>query len=260
MRKTKTMKILLSPAKSIDTKRSIETPFVSEGAFLKDSEYLVNKLKKFSANKLSKMMHISKDLGELNHLRYQNWKKPVELEEDVVPAATAFTGEVYRGLNVEEFNDEDFHFAQDSLRILSGLYGILKPLDLLYPYRLEMGTKWAVTPKTTNLYKYWGNQLAQFLNEEMKEGEVIINLASSEYFKAAITKALSSKVITPIFKEFKNGEYKVVMTYAKNARGVMTNYIIKNKIDNPELIKGFDVNGYSFDTKQSTEEEWVFIR
>lgn len=254
------MKILLSPAKSIDTTRNLSTPTPTIGAFLEDAEYLVNKLKKVSANKLSKMMHISKDLGELNHLRYQNWVKPTKDGEDIVPAVTAFTGEVYRGLNVEGFNTSDYQFAQDSLRILSGLYGILKPLDLLYPYRLEMGTKWAVTPKTTNLYKYWGNRLSESLNDEMKNGEVVINLASSEYFKAAITKALKPTVITPVFKEFKNGEYKVVMTYAKNARGVMANYIIKNRIEDPELIKGFDMNGYSFDAKQSTNEEWVFVR
>lgn len=254
------MKILLSPAKSIDTTRNLTTPVPTIGAFLDDAEYLVNKLNKVSANKLGKMMHISKDLAEMNHLRYQNWSKPTTLNEDTVPAVTAFTGEVYRGLNVEEFSTEDYQFAQETLRILSGLYGILKPLDLLYPYRLEMGTKWAVTPKTSNLYKYWGNRLADFLNQEMKEDEVIINLASSEYFKAAITKTLTPKVITPIFKEFKNGEYKVVMTYAKNARGVMANYIIKNRLENPELIKGFDVNGYSFDAKQSNDQEWVFVR
>lgn len=254
------MKILLSPAKSIDTNRAIAVPEVTKAQFLDDSEYLINKLKKFSAAKIAKMMHISKDLGELNYNRYQHWHRPEIEVENVVPTVTAFTGEVYRGLDVDSFSMKDFNYAQNSLRILSGLYGILKPLDLLYPYRLEMGTSWKVTPKTTSLYKYWGTRLADFLNKEMTEGEVIINLASSEYFKAVDQKVLKATMITPVFKELKNGEYKIVMTYAKNARGVMTRYIIKNALTNPEDIKLFNENNYSFDVNQSTETEWVFTR
>ena len=254
------MKILISPAKSIDTERNIEVPFTSTAQFLDDSEYLINKLKKLSVNQIAKMMHISKDLGELNYQRYQDWSRPLKLSSDVVPTVTAFTGEVYRGLDVTTFTKNNFEFAQDSLRILSGLYGILRPLDLLFPYRLEMGTSWKVTPKTTNLYKYWGTRLAESLNNEMDENEVIINLASSEYFKAVDAKALNAPMITPVFKEFKNGEYKVVMTYAKNARGVMARYIIKNGLQNPEDLKLFNENNYSFDAKQSSENEWVFVR
>lgn len=254
------MKILLSPAKSIDTNRAIAVPTVSQAHFLDESEYLINKLKKFSATKIAKMMHISKELGELNYNRYQEWHRPEAVVENVVPTVTAFTGEVYRGLDVESFTAKDFTFAQESLRILSGLYGILKPLDLLYPYRLEMGTSWKVTPKTTSLYKYWGTKLADFLNNEMTDGEVVINLASSEYFKALDQKALKATMITPVFKELKNGEYKVVMTYAKNARGVMTRYIIKNGLTNPEDIKLFNENNYAFDVNQSTDTEWVFTR
>ena len=254
------MKILLSPAKSIDTNRAIAVPTVSQAHFLDESEYLINKLKKFSATKIAKMMHISKELGELNYNRYQEWHRPESVVENVVPTVTAFTGEVYRGLDVESFTTKDFTFAQESLRILSGLYGILKPLDLLYPYRLEMGTSWKVTPKTTSLYKYWGTKLADFLNNEMTDGEAVINLASSEYFKAVDQKALKATMITPVFKELKNGEYKVVMTYAKNARGVMTRYIIKNGLTNPEDIKLFNENNYAFDVNQSTDTEWVFTR
>jgi len=254
------MKILLSPAKSIDTERSLEVPFTTTALFLEDAQYLVNKLKKLSANQLTKMMHISKDLGEINYERFQQWEQPTALQNGVVPTVTAFTGEVYRGLDVTTFTDEDYNYAQNSLRILSGLYGILRPLDLLYPYRLEMGTSWKVTPKTTNLYKYWGTRLAQSLNNEMIEGEDIINLASSEYFKAIDAKTLKARMITPVFKEFKNGEYKVVMTYAKNARGVMARYIIKNKLQNSEDLKLFNESNYSFDAKQSSENEWVFVR
>lgn len=254
------MKILLSPAKSIDTNRAIAVPEVTQAHFLDDSEYLINKLKKFSATKIATMMHVSKDLGELNYNRYQQWHRPEMEVENVVPAVTAFTGEVYRGLDVQTFSPKDFNYAQNSLRILSGLYGILKPLDLMYPYRLEMGTSWKVTPKTTSLYKYWGTRLADSLNKEMTEGEVVINLASSEYFKAVDQKVLKATMITPVFKELKNGEYKIVMTYAKNARGVMTRYIIKNALTNPEDIKLFNENNYSYDVNQSTETEWVFTR
>lgn len=254
------MKILISPAKSIDTDRNIEVPFTSTAQFLDDSEYLINKLKKLSVNQIAKMMHVSKDLGELNYQRYQSWERPLELKSDVVPTVTAFTGEVYRGLDVTTFTKNDFQFAQDSLRILSGLYGILRPLDLLFPYRLEMGTSWKITPKTTSLYKYWGPRLAESLNQEMNANEVVINLASSEYFKAVDPKILNARMITPVFKEFKNGEYKVVMTYAKNARGVMARYIIKNGLQNPEDLKLFNENNYSFDVKQSSENEWVFVR
>lgn len=254
------MKILLSPAKSIDTQRQIPVPEVTTAQFLDQSEYLVNKLKKLSAGQIAKLMHISKDLGELNHQRYQQWVRPELPSDECVAAITAFTGEVYRGLDVASFSQDDFHFSQNSIRILSGLYGILRPLDLMLPYRLEMGTSWKVTPTITNLYKYWGGQLAELLNHEMTEGEVIINLASSEYFKAVDRKVLKPRMITPVFKEFKNGEYKVLMTYAKNARGVMARYCVKNRLEDPELLKGFNEDRYSFDAKQSTENEWVFVR
>ena len=254
------MKILLSPAKSIDTQRQIPVPEVTTAHFLDQSEYLVNKLRKLSAGQIAKLMHISKDLGELNHQRYQQWVRPEHASDDCVPAVTAFTGEVYRGLDVTSFSPDDFRFAQETIRILSGLYGILRPLDLMFPYRLEMGTSWKVTPTATNLYKYWGGKLSELLNHEMTEGEVIINLASSEYFKALDQKVLKPRMITPVFKEFKNGEYKVLMTYAKNARGVMARYCIKNRLEDPEQLKGFNEDRYSFDVKQSTENEWVFVR
>lgn len=254
------MKVLLSPAKSIDTTRGIDVPNTTSAQFLDQSEYLVNKLQKLSANKIASMMHISKDLGELNYQRYQNWQRPEKAGDEIVPAITAFTGEVYRGLDVTSFSPADFKQAQDVIRILSGLYGILRPLDLMYPYRLEMGTSWKVTPTLSNLYKYWGTRLADSLNAEMDEDEVIINLASSEYFKAVDRKVLRPKMITPVFKEFKNGQYKVLMTYAKNARGVMARYIVQNRIKDPEQLKLFAEDRYSFDAKQSSEDEWAFVR
>lgn len=254
------MKVLLSPAKSIDTTKRIEVPEYTVAAFIDDADKLSSKLKKLSVRKLEHLYHVSKDIAELNHFRFQNWEKPIVLSDNCLPAVTVFTGEVYRGLDVNSWKTEDFIIAQNDIRILSGLYGILKPLDLIYPYRLEMGTKWIVTPKTENLYKYWGSRLSELLNAEMNDDEAVINLASSEYFKAIDQKKLKRKVITPIFKEFRNGEYKMLMTYAKNARGVMAKYIVQNKLTNPEDIKRFNKDRYSFDANLSSENEWVFVR
>lgn len=254
------MKILISPAKSIDSSVDIKTPYTTEAVFLKEADSLMKKLSKFSVNKLMKLMHVSSDIAELNVERNTNWQPPKNRTETIKPAITVFTGEVYRGLDSSSFSDEDFEFANENLRILSGLYGILKPLDLLYPYRLEMGTKWQITPKTKNLYDFWGMKLNKQLTNELEKNEVIVNLASTEYFKAIQPKKINHQVITPIFKDFKNGEYKVIMMYAKNARGQMANYIIKNKLINPEELKAFNGNGYRFDANLSNEMEWVFTR
>ncbi|MCT4560798.1 MAG: peroxide stress protein YaaA [Crocinitomicaceae bacterium] len=254
------MKIIISPAKSIqvqslDTVRQFTTPI-----FLKETESLVKKLKKMSSKKLQKMMNISVEIADLNVDRFENWELPLKETEVIQPAIASFTGEVYRGLDAASMDAETMNFTQDKLRILSGLYGLLKPWDLMYPYRLEMGTRWAVTPKTKNLYQFWGKKLAQALNEEMNTDEVLVNLASSEYFKAVDRKTLHARMVTPVFKELKNGEYKVVMTYAKNARGRMTRYILENKLQNIEDIKGFDWDGYRFHESLSDENEWVFTR
>lgn len=254
------MKILISPAKSIDIQpiEGIQTTTIAR--FLDESEGLVKKLRKFSAKKIEKMMHVSRDIAELNHHRFQNWERPESPKEDIQPAIACFTGEVYRGLDIRTLSQPALEKTQESLRILSGLYGILKPFDLMYPYRLEMGTSWAVTPKTKNLYQFWGKKLANSLNEEMLEGECIINLASSEYFKAIDRKTLKHRMITPVFKELKNGEFKIVMTYAKNARGKMTRFILENNLLHPEEIKGFDVDGYRYHERLSSDDEWVFTR
>lgn len=205
-------------------------------------------------------MHISRDLAELNKERYANWTIPIERTETVVPAAFAFNGEVYRGLDIQSLSDEELIKAQSMIRILSGMYGILKPLDLMFPYRLEMGTKWQITSKQKNLYQFWGSKLSKFLNAEMEKDEVLVNLASSEYFKAIDRKVLKAKVVTPVFKEFKNGEYKIVMMYAKHARGAMARYIVQHNIESIEDLKLYTVDGYSFDINQSNDDEWVFTR
>ncbi len=254
------MKVLLSPAKSIQTTAIPTIQDTTIAAFLKESEQLVNKLRKFSIKKLETTMHISRDLAELNKERYANWIIPIERTETIVPTAFAFNGEVYRGLDIQSLSDEELERSQSMIRILSGMYGILKPLDLMFPYRLEMGTKWQITPKQKNLYQFWGSKLSKFLNAEMEKEEVLVNLASSEYFKAIDRKVLKAKVVTPVFKEFKNGEYKIVMMYAKHARGAMARYIVQNNVSNVDELKLYTVDGYSFDVNQSTDEEWVFTR
>ncbi len=254
------MKIIISPAKSIEFQSLQAKLTPTKGQFLEEAQGLVKKLSKFSTKKIEKLMHVSKDIAELNHYRFNNWQLPIGRNDEVRMALESFTGEVYRGLSATTMNEKQLESAQNKLRILSGLYGLLKPSDLMYPYRLEMGTAWAVTPKTKNLYQFWGKKLAQSLNTEMVEGEVLINLASSEYFKALDMKVLTNRMITPIFKELKNDEYKIVMTYAKNARGKMTRYIIDHDIENPEDIKNFDVDSYRFHESLSSENEWVFTR
>ncbi|MFK7787673.1 MAG: peroxide stress protein YaaA [Crocinitomicaceae bacterium] len=253
------MKVLLSPAKALDMDKQINAPSASAPIFMDKSESLVKKLSKFSSRKIGEMMHLSKDLSDLNQERYQSWGADTELNDENTYAIAAFNGEVYRGFDAPSLTEEKLREAQDTVRILSGLYGILKPLDVIYPYRLEMGTRWSVTPKTTSLYKFWGTKIADALNEE-NEDEIIVNLASTEYFKAVDKKVLKGRVITPTFKDLKNGEYKTIMVFAKRARGQMARYIVDHSISNPEDIKGFDTDGYGYDENLSSENDWVFTR
>ena len=252
------MKVLLSPAKALDMTRELDSTLATEPIFLKDSEALVKKLSKFSAQKIGKMMSLSKDLAQLNFDRYQDWTADVEKSTNNSHAIAAFNGEVYRGFNVSTLSEAQLENAQNQVRILSGLYGILKPLDVIKAYRLEMGTKWSITPKKTSLYKYWGTRIADVINEE--ETEVIINCASNEYFKAVDRKTLKARVITPVFKDLKNGELKTIMVFAKKARGSMARFIVDNNITNPEEVKNFDADGYRYDENLSSEDEWVFVR
>ena len=252
------MKIVISPAKSLNFESEAPVITSTQLIFLKESERLSKILKKKSARSLSKLMSISPALGQLNFERNQNWELPFTLDNSK-QAIYAFTGEVYRGIDVNSLPVEDLSFLQDNLRILSGQYGVLKPLDLMQAYRLEMSTRLKVGVKP-NLYKFWDKKITEALNAEMQEGELFVNLASNEYFKVLQPKLLKTPVITPVFKEFKNGEYKVVMTFAKLARGLMVRYIVDHKIDNIEGIKGFNVNGYGFDENLSTDTELVFTR
>lgn len=252
------MKIVISPAKSLNFESKAPTQEFSQPKFLKEADRLNKILKKKSARSLSKLMSISPALGQLNYERNQNWKIPFDLD-NAKQAVYAFSGEVYRGLDVNSLPMEDLGFLQENLRILSGQYGILKPLDLMQPYRLEMGTKLKVGVKP-NLYKFWGDQITKALNSELEEGELFVNLASNEYFKVLQPKDLKVPVITPVFKDYKNGEYKIIMTFAKLARGLMLRYIVDHKITTLEGLKGFDYNGYGFDENLSTDTELVFTR
>lgn len=254
------MKILLSPAKSLDPNASIPVTDFTIPVFVDKADYLAQKLGKFSSKKISKFMHLSDALADLNANRYQNWTKPTNPTKEIKQCGFMFTGEVYKGLDMASLSKENIKKAQEQIRILSGLYGVLKPLDLMYPYRLEMGTKWEVTPKTKNLYKYWGKQITEQLASETSEDEVIVNLASTEYFKAVDTKTLKRRIITPIFKELKGGDFKVVMIFAKHARGAMARYIVENNLKNIEDLKGYDVDGYRFHESLSVGDEWVFTR
>lgn len=254
------MKILISPAKSIAYKKIENSTLKSIPQFLKESEILVGKLKKMSPKKIGKLMHLSAELSELNYKRYQDWQLPLEESGVVFPAISGFNGEVYKGFDVYTLSTEEINRAQDKLRILSGLYGILRPMDLIFPYRLEMGTKWNITPKTKNLYSFWGRKIAESLNKEINDNEVVINLASTEYFKVVDTKHLKSRVVTPHFKDLKNGEFKIVMMYAKHQRGAMARYIIQENITDVEQLKLYNVDGYHYDENQSSSTDWVFVR
>ncbi len=251
--------ILLSPAKSLDyNQKIINRPFVSQPVFLNESEKLVKKLKKISSKKLEKLFHVSTEIANLNYERFQQWEQPTQEKELIKPCIEVFNGEAYKGLNPFSLSPEELTYAQNHLRILSGLYGVLKPLDLMFPYRLEMGTKWEIDSKNKNLYAFWTEKITKHLKSE--KPNFIINAASNEYFKAIDFKKLGVKTIVPIFKDFKNGEYKVIMMYAKHARGAMARYCIQNQISDVEQIKLFNVDGYTYNDRFSNENEWVFTR
>lgn len=252
------MLILLSPAKSLDFETAAKTNVFSEAEFLKESKVLIQDLKKLSVPKIANLMNVSDKIAVLNQERFQNWKTPFT-PKNAKQAIFAFTGDVYVGMEANSFSEADLEFAQKHLRILSGLYGLLKPLDLMQAYRLEMGTKFE-NKKGKNLYEFWGNQITEKINKTLKNQKqnILVNLASQEYFKAVKSKNISAEIITPIFKEYRNGKYKVISFTAKKARGMMARYIIQNKIQKIEKIKNFNESGYQFNEKLSNEKEWIF--
>ena len=252
------MKLVISPAKSLNYSSETPTKEFTESCFLKESELLNNILKEKSPNDLSKLMSISTSLADLNYQRNQSWCLPFNTENSR-QAIYAFAGDVYKGIDAYTIPLDKLDSLQSTVRIISGLYGILKPLDLVLPYRLEMGTKLSFG-KNKNLYDYWRVQLTNALNDELKVGELFLNLASNEYIKAIDTKVLKTTMVTANFKQFKNGEYKTIAIFSKRARGLMTRYIIDNNIDSIEGLKHFSSDNYLFSEKLSCDNELIFTR
>lgn len=254
------MLIVISPAKTLDYESELATTKTSQPSFLNEAETLVDELRELAPHEISKLMSISDKLGSLNFDRYQSWSRPFS-KKNARQALLAFKGDVYTGIDAENFSEDDFAYAQDHLRILSGLYGLLRPLDLMQPYRLEMGTRFA-NSGGKNLYEFWDEKITDKLNKDLgKSGSrVLINLASNEYYKSVKPKLLNAEVITPVFKEKKGDSYKVVSFLAKKARGVMTAWILQNQVEEPSDIKKFRKDGYRFNKAMSSANEWVFTR
>ncbi len=254
------MLTVISPAKTLDFETAPHTKKYSQPQFLDYSADLVATMREQSPKKLSKLMGISPKLAELNADRFQSWETPFS-SENAKPAVLAFRGDVYLGLEADEYSERDFNFAQKHLRILSGLYGLLRPLDLIQPYRLEMGTK-IKNSGGNDLYEYWDNTITDHLCEELSQhrNKTLVNLASIEYFKAVRPDRLPGRVITPIFKDYKNGTYKILSFFAKKARGYMASYIIHNRIQKPDDLKSFDIDGYRYNADLSDGDNWVFTR
>lgn len=252
------MKIVISPAKSLNLDKELPTSLFTEATFLKQAETIQKTLKKKKPKQLMELMDISEKLADLNWQRNQDWQLPFT-PENARPAMYTFDGEVYTGLDAYSLPVEKVGVLQDKLRILSGLYGILKPLDLMQAYRLEMGTSIAIGTKK-NLYEFWKKTLTDQLNSELNKDELFVNLASNEYFSAVDVKKLKVPVITPEFKDYKDGKLKMISFFAKKARGLMVRYIIDTNAETVEDLKGFNYEGYAFDANLSNGNKLVFTR
>ena len=250
---------VLSPAKSLDFESEAPYKDTTEPRFLDQSEKIAKKLKSLSRKKIADLMSISTQLAELNYGRNQEWD--FDHTTNSKQSLFAFDGDVYSGLEAETLKKNEVEFAQNHVRILSGLYGLLRPLDLIHPYRLEMGTKLPIGKKK-NLYEFWGDQISNLLNSDFGDSseKVVLNLASNEYFKSVQVKKLEATVLDVDFKDFKNGQYKVISFFAKKARGAMARFQIENQIENSEDLKGFNWEGYTYNDNQSESNKWVFTR
>lgn len=254
------MLMVISPAKTLDFETPSPVGEFSQPQYLEYSETLIEECRKLSPAQIASLMSISDKLAGLNAARFAEWHRPFTTE-NAKQAALAFKGDVYTGLDAESLAPQGFTFAQRHLRILSGLYGLLRPLDLMQPYRLEMGTKLA-NPAGKDLYAFWKPLLTKEINKALltQGDDVLVNLASNEYFKAIDAKALKGRVVTPVFKDYKNGQYKVISFYAKKARGLMARYVIERRLTDPEGLKQFNTDGYAFSAKASEGDTWVFLR
>ena len=251
---------IISPAKNLDFKSLSQTKKYSDPVFPDNSRILINELQKLNPKDIAKLMKVNDAIAFLNFERFLSWRTPFNVDNSK-QALLAFKGQVFIGLDAKSLTEDDLLYAQDHLRILSGLFGILRPLDLIQAYRLEMGTP-LKNPEGKNLYEFWGSKINEVINDELskQKSKVLINLASNEYYKAIKPKMINAEIITPIFKEEKGNDFKVVTVYAKTARGLMSRFIIENRIDNPEDIKAFDMAGYLFNRDLSNNKEWVFTR
>ena len=254
------MLTVISPAKTLDFDTPTVTNDFTQPVHLTQSRKLVRRLRQLSGQELSKLMHVSDNIADLNQQRFRQWKTPFN-PDNARQAIFAFKGDVYIGLDAYTMTEQNVEFAQDHLRILSGLYGVLRPLDLMQAYRLEMGTR-IDTDMGDNLYQFWNGRITRTVNQELKQSgsNALINLASNEYFKSIKPKLLKADVITPVFKDYNKGKYQVIGFFAKKARGLMARYIIDNEIDNPAALKDFSAEGYAFDKAMSDSHEWVFTR
>jgi len=254
------MLAILSPSKTLDFESATPPHRSTQPAFLEEAEELVVTLRKKSRPRLAELMSISDKLADLNFRRYRDWSRPFD-EDNARSALFAFTGDVYAGFSLDDYDRADIARAQKHLRILSGLYGLLRPLDLIQPYRLEMGTS-LKNPRGNDLYAFWGNRITTALNDALKKsgGGPLVNLASNEYFRVIDEDEIRGEIITPQFKDWKNGTYKFISFHAKKARGLMADFLVREKIDDVEDLRKFDVAGYSFHPDLSEGNNWVFTR
>ncbi|WP_339079876.1 peroxide stress protein YaaA [Pseudomonas sp. TMP9] len=254
------MLMVISPAKTLDYETPPATARFTQPQHLDHAQVLIEQLRDFSPAQIAELMHLSDKLAGLNAARFGSWEQPFT-PSNAKQALLAFKGDVYTGLNAEDFSEADFDFAQTYLRMLSGLYGLLRPLDLMQPYRLEMGTK-LLNPRGHNLYDFWGERISGWLNEALaaQGDEVLLNLASNEYFSAVKRKALNARIIDTEFKDLKNGQYKIISFYAKKARGLMARYVIKERLTDPAGLKDFNYLGYGYSAEHSKPDSLVFLR
>ncbi|WP_426112419.1 peroxide stress protein YaaA [Pseudomonas sp. DSP3-2-2] len=254
------MLMVISPAKTLDFDTPPTTARFTQPQYLDHSQELITQLRELSPAQISELMHLSDKLSGLNAARFGSWT-PAFTPENAKQALLAFKGDVYTGLQAETLSETELTYAQDHLRMLSGLYGLLRPLDLMQPYRLEMGTRLA-NARGKDLYAFWGTRISEWLNEALAEqgDDLLLNLASTEYFSAVKRPALNARIIDTEFKDFKNGQYKIISFYAKKARGMMSRFVISEQINTPDALKQFDAQGYRYNSEQSTPTKLVFLR
>ncbi|NNH37426.1 peroxide stress protein YaaA [Acinetobacter terrae] len=254
------MLALISPAKTLDYESALPTDAHTSPRLLEHSQELIEVSRKLSATDISNLMSVSEKIAKLNVERFNDWQSEFNFS-NARQALFAFKGDVYTGLDAYDLNDQHIEFAQNHLRMLSGLYGLLRPLDLMMPYRLEMGTK-LQNPRGHNLYQFWGDRITSLINDDLEHAnsELLVNIASDEYYKSVIERKIKAEIIKPVFLDQKNGKYKVISFYAKKARGLMARYIIENQLNKAEDLKSFNMDGYYFDAESSLKGELVFKR